>query len=215
MDWLSRIGDLLSTTGWSAWPLSILSVLSLTLAIERTLFWMATNSRSGRRRFTRVLELLRTKGPERAASKLTEERGIYARFARDLIAMVGRAGDDERFLTAVSHELIERYRPTIERFSRTLSTIITAAPMLGILGTVTGIIRSFHLLGGTGTVTDPTAVAGGVAEALFSTAFGLVVALITLFPYVWIRGEADRCLGRLEALVAAAHAGAGRSDGAA
>ncbi|GAB4385343.1 MAG: MotA/TolQ/ExbB proton channel family protein [Phycisphaerales bacterium] len=212
MEALSRIGELLATTGWTAWPLLVLSVLSLTLAIERACFWLATNSRSGRRRFARVLELLRTIPPQQAAARLTEEPGLYARFARDLVAMVGRAGDDERLLLAVSHELIERYRPTIERFSRTLSTIITAAPMLGILGTVTGIIRSFQLLGGADSVTDPTAVAGGVAEALFSTAFGLVVALITLFPYVWMRGEADRCLGRLEALVAAAHAGAGRAQ---
>lgn len=201
----------METTGWSAWPLLALSVLSLTLAIERTAFWLVTNSRAGRKRFTRVLELLRTRGPEGAGPRLTEESGLYARFARDLIAMVGRSGDDERFLMAVAHELVERYRPAVERFSQTLSTIITAAPMLGILGTVTGIIRSFQLLGGAGSVTDPTAVAGGVAEALFSTAFGLVVALITLFPYVWIRGQADRCVGRLEALVAAAHAGAGRN----
>ncbi|MCL4221903.1 MAG: MotA/TolQ/ExbB proton channel family protein [Phycisphaerales bacterium] len=211
MDWLSRLADLFTTTGWSAWPLLALSVLSVTLALERTAFWLWTNSRSGRRRFSRVLEMLRSLGPEGAAPKLTEETGLYARFARDLCAMVGRSASDERFLAAVSHELVERYRPAVERFSQTLSTIITAAPMLGILGTVTGIIRSFQLLGGTTSVTDPTAVAGGVAEALFSTAFGLVVALVTLFPYVWIRSESDRCLGRLEALCAAAHAGADRS----
>lgn len=213
MDWLSHLADLVTTTGWSVWPLLALSVLSVTLALERTVFWLATHSRSGRGRFSRVLEKLRSLGPEGASPKLVEERGLYARFARDLCAMVGRSGGDERFLIAVSHELVERYRPAVERFSQTLSTIITAAPMLGILGTVTGIIRSFQLLGGTTSVTDPTAVAGGVAEALFSTAFGLVVALVTLFPYVWIRGESDRCLGRLEALCAAAHAGAARAEG--
>jgi biopolymer transport protein ExbB len=79
--------------------------------------------------------------------------------------------------------------------------------MLGILGTVTGIISSFELLGTGGGVTDPTAVAGGVAEALLTTAFGLLVALMTLFPYVWSRGQSERCLGRLEALVAAVAAG--------
>ncbi|MEM7622209.1 MAG: MotA/TolQ/ExbB proton channel family protein, partial [Planctomycetota bacterium] len=79
-------------------------------------------------------------------------------------------------------------------------TIITAAPMLGILGTVTGIIRSFSLLGGEAAVTDPAAIAAGIGEALFTTAFGLTVALITLFPHAAFRSQADRCLARFEVL---------------
>ncbi|RMH12786.1 MAG: MotA/TolQ/ExbB proton channel family protein [Planctomycetota bacterium] len=212
MDWIDRAGDVMRVGGWAMYPLLLLSFLSLTFSLERAMFWMSTNRRAGRRRFARVLELLRSSTLESASDKLVGERGLYARFARDLLAMVGSSGDDERFLAAVAHELIDRYRPVIERFSGTLSTIITAAPMIGILGTVTGIIHSFQLLGSEGPVTDPTAVAGGVAEALFTTAFGLVVALLTLFPYAWIRRESERCLGRLEALCAAAHAGAGRMN---
>ncbi|TVQ62724.1 MAG: MotA/TolQ/ExbB proton channel family protein [Phycisphaerales bacterium] len=101
-----------------------------------------------------------------------------------------------------AHELLERARPAFERFAPTLSTIITAAPMLGILGTVVGIIASFRLLGGSGPIDDPTAVAGGIATALYTTAFGLVIALGTLFPYAIFRARADRLIGRLETIAA-------------
>lgn len=69
---------------------------------------------------------------------------------------------------------------------------------------MTGIIRSFQLLGGSAQVTDINAVAGGIAEALITTAAGLVVALITLFPYMVFRAQSDRCLGNIELLVASA-----------
>ncbi len=104
---------------------------------------------------------------------------------------------------------IEAMRPTIERFAPALGAIIAAAPLLGILGTVTGIIRSFDLLGDAAAVSDPSVVAGGIAEALYTTAFGLTIALVTLFPHVVFKSCAERVLGRLEILagVIVEHAG--------
>ena len=81
----------------------------------------------------------------------------------------------------------------------------TAAPMLGILGTVLGIIKSFGLLGASvdaGAAADPTAVATGIAQALYTTAFGLTIALLTLFPYAIFRACADRAFTRLETFTA-------------
>ena len=82
----------------------------------------------------------------------------------------------------------------------TLSTIITVAPMLGILGTVLGIISSFQLLSDPGAATDPRSVSQGIAEALITTAVGLVIAILTLFPYNALRTQVDRSLSALESL---------------
>ena len=76
----------------------------------------------------------------------------------------------------------EKQISQMSRGQSLLDTIITLAPMLGILGTVLGIIDSFHILSLQG-VDNPTAVVGGIAQALISTAMGLVVALSALLPY--------------------------------
>ena len=72
-----------------------------------------------------------------------------------------------------------------------VSTIITAEPMLGILGTVTGIIQTFGQLTGTDGVANPMAATAGIGEALITTAAGLVAALILLFPYNVLAEKAE------------------------
>ena len=64
-----------------------------------------------------------------------------------------------------------------------VSTIITAEPMLGILGTVTGIIQTFNQLNAANGTANPMAATAGIGEALITTAGGLIAALILLFPY--------------------------------
>jgi biopolymer transport protein ExbB len=72
-----------------------------------------------------------------------------------------------------------------------VSTIITAEPMLGILGTVTGIIRTFSNLGASTGISDPLAASAGIGEALISTAAGLVACLVLIFPYNVIAETVD------------------------
>ena len=72
-----------------------------------------------------------------------------------------------------------------------VSTIITAEPMLGILGTVTGIIQTFAQLQGANGVANPMAATAGIGEALITTAGGLIASLILLFPYNILANEVD------------------------
>jgi biopolymer transport protein ExbB len=137
----------------------------------------------------------------RAEECLEEPGGVYDQLARKML----EEGPDD----AIALESIEDLRSVTERFSGVLSTIVTASPMLGILGTVTGIIQSFELLGGARTIVDPRDVSGGIAEALITTAAGLIIALGTLFPYMIFKTQSDRALGRFEAIVTAAKQGLG------
>jgi len=72
-----------------------------------------------------------------------------------------------------------------------VSTIITAEPMLGILGTVTGIIQTFSQLSGANGTANPMAATAGIGEALITTAGGLIASLILLFPYNILAGKVD------------------------
>ncbi len=112
----------------------------------------------------------------------------------------------------------------LERYLNTLGTIAGVSPLLGLLGTVTGIIRAFDAIqaGGMG---SPTVLSGGIAEALVCTAAGLCVAIPSLIAYRYLRGKVERLVVEMEkhairmadALEAAAHvprAGASRVEAA-
>ncbi len=88
---------------------------------------------------------------------------------------------------------------SLARWLWILETIVTAAPLLGLLGTITGMIRSFKLFGNQGLV-DPAGVTGGVAEALVATALGLFVALIALFAFNYCSERQARILDEMERL---------------
>ncbi|MAY73493.1 MAG: hypothetical protein CMJ31_01995 [Phycisphaerae bacterium] len=203
MELIERILDLIRAGGWVMWPLLALSLASIALTVERMAFWATTHNAGRIERLGTVTELVRAGDLPSAAAKVAHDRSVYGRYLLAIIARAQRTRPDGAPMQeSYAHEPAELVRPAIERFGATMATIITAAPMLGILGTVTGIIRSFRLLDDAGAVTDPAAVAAGIGEALFTTAFGLIVALITLFPHAVFRAHADRCLARLEVLAA-------------
>ena len=85
----------------------------------------------------------------------------------------------------------------LERYLNTLGTIAAVSPLLGLLGTVTGMIRTFSALtsGGAG---DPAALAGGISEALITTAAGLMVAIPALIGHRYLRGRVDGLVVQME-----------------
>ncbi len=186
-------------------PLLLLSVISLTLIVERACFWTSLHGPGRPARLGRLNASLRAGDSSKIKKALPPRRSVYGQVARQLL--------EQGASDAVAIETIETQRPRIDRFMATLSTIITAAPLLGILGTVIGIIQSFNLLGVQETLTDPRTVSTGIAEALLTTALGLVVALVTLFPYMIFRAHVERSIGRMESLIAAAQQGAGLASG--
>jgi len=188
--------------GWVMWPLLALSVTSVALTIERAVFWWRAHGGGRAGRATAISAEAAAGRLDAARAAARADRGVYGAFAIELLDRVESTRDAEA-VNAIAHDLAEQARGSIERFGATLTTIITAAPMLGILGTVSGIIRSFRLLDADQAAVDPSLVAGGISEALITTAFGLMIAIVTLFPYAVFRAHADRCLGRLVAISAA------------
>jgi biopolymer transport protein ExbB len=85
----------------------------------------------------------------------------------------------------------------LERFLNTLGTIASVTPLLGLLGTVTGIIKAFNAIteGGMG---DPRMLSGGISEALITTAAGLLVAIPALIAYRYLRGRVERIVVDME-----------------
>ncbi|MFW6058631.1 MAG: MotA/TolQ/ExbB proton channel family protein [Phycisphaeraceae bacterium] len=192
---------LMQRGGWVMWPLLVLSIAAATFVLERAWFFITTNHPGRLAAAARMAALLRRGEHDRARELAARDRTVYGSLVRALLEEIET---DAPMKEAAVTDLVEMQRRRLERFMPTLSTIITAAPMLGILGTVLGIIASFEVLAEQTQVTDPARVSQGIAEALITTAAGLLIAVVTLFPYNALRAQVDRTLSRIESLAAGA-----------
>lgn len=188
--------DLMHEGGPLMWVLLVMSIVSVALMAERAWFWVRLNSASHLARVARMEQLIR-RGDRAGARVLAEDdHGVYGSVVKALL--------EEDYSESLANALIESVRPRLDRSMGTLSTMITAAPLVGLLGTVLGLIFSFRLLHDQMASTNPASVGLGLSEALFNTAAGLVVTVITIFPYMAFRVQVDRTLGRLESILSTA-----------
>jgi biopolymer transport protein ExbB len=178
------------------WPILLASIVALTVVIERLFFVIRE---SGRRAPQVVGEILAhvEKGDLNGAVKIGET-------SQDFIARTLTYGLTHRD-KSVADALLRAANWELKRYNRGLAildTIITLAPLLGLLGTVTGMIHSFGLLGAS-ELGAPAAITGGIAEALIATAFGLGVAITALIPFNYLNSRLEEA--RLEIQDAASH----------
>lgn len=158
-------------------PLLGFSIVSISLILERCLFWAKILRRTDR--LVRETLNLYRRSP-RAAFEFLEKNADLPISRIFLAALELDQASPEDFRLALE-SAAQAELPLLKRFNTAFETIISLAPLLGLLGTVLGLIRSFASLqvgniGGTNTLN----VTGGVSEALVSTASGLVVAIVTL-----------------------------------
>ncbi len=174
------------------YPLLACSIISVTFIFERAIFWSGYRLRSDRARLREVLGILR-KGETASARTVIGT-------SRDPLLKVVALGLDNR-QSSLRGNMEMAYAEEEKRFNRfmmVLDTIVTLAPLMGILGTVLGIIESFEILGSGAGRTDPLAVTSGIAKALITTAAGLVIAIFTLIPYNFYRSRIENSLAEVE-----------------
>lgn len=172
------------------WPLLAFSVLAIALIIERSIFWLKINKRQTRV-VKEVIRLYRSENIVGALDKLKQNADLpIARIF--LAALELEQPTPEEFRLALESEA-QAELPILKRFNTIFDTIISISPLLGLLGTILGLIASFASLnigdvGGSRTA----GVTSGISEALVSTASGLVVAIMTLLFANTFRGLYQR-----------------------
>ena len=185
-----EISNLFTAGGVVMWPLLAFSLLGVALIIERFIFWVRINNRQNKV-VREVLQLYRLDNVVSALDKLQKNTDLpIARIF--LAALELEEATPEEFRLALESEA-QAEIPLLKRSQNIFETIIGLAPLLGLLGTVLGLINSFASLnigdvGGTKT----TGVTSGISEALVSTASGLVVAIFTLLFANTFRGLYQR-----------------------
>jgi len=173
------------------WPILLASIVALTVVVERFFFILAERVRRQPQVVGEILARVE-KGDLEGAVRIGET-------SRDFVARVLTYGLTHRD-KSVSEALLRASNWELKRFNRGLTildTIITLAPLLGLLGTVTGMIHSFALLGGA-ELDAPSAITGGIAEALIATAFGLGVAITALLPYNYLNARLEDARREIE-----------------
>jgi biopolymer transport protein ExbB len=166
------------------YPLLICSLVSLTFIIERTMFWIRQTRGRNQEVVNQILEMAEQNHYGRIKDL---SHGATDYLARMLYCgIVHRHFSLKSALEMAAEEEIKR----MQKHLVILDTIITLAPLLGILGTVLGIIASFDLLGNSG-IEHPQAVSAGIAQALVTTATGLTIAILTLIPYNYFQSRVE------------------------
>lgn len=158
------------------YPLLACSIVSMTVIIDRLIFWIREDVRRDHDLVDRVLELCRIGDWNGVREKVAGTKDFVIRIL--VTGILHREFSMTKAMESAAAEEIKRMR----RYMAVLDTMITVAPLLGIFGTVIGIISSFELLGISG-IEDPKAVTAGIAQALITTATGLGIAILSVFPY--------------------------------
>jgi biopolymer transport protein ExbB len=173
------------------WPLLLTSLVALTVVFERLTFLI----RERVNRQPRVVEDIFA-AVERGDLDAAERKGAGS---RDFVARTLTQALHHRDIS-YSNALLAAANLELQRFNRGISpldTIVTLAPLEGLFGTVTGMIHAFGLLGAS-ELGAPTAITGGIAEALIATAFGLVIAMVALLPFNYLNARLEQARHEIE-----------------
>ncbi len=183
--------DLFIAGGPVMWPLLLCSIVALTVIVERTWFWCRLDLDRDRQGLEDLLEDYRLRRTPATGAGQRLPPGAVARML--LCGLAHREYSASKAMEGLALDELKAMR----RGMNILDTLITAAPMLGILGTVMGIIASFDILGMSG-VDDPQSVVSGIAEALITTAAGLIIAVAVVFPFNYFNSRIEDAQDKFE-----------------
>jgi len=183
--------EIFNNGGPVMYPLLLCSIISLTIIIERAFFWIGIGMEKNQKLLDSVLELSRKGEWDLIREKASGSQNYVIRMI--ISGILHREYSMIKAMESAAADEVTR----MQRFMGALDTMITVAPLLGILGTVTGIISSFDMLGTSG-IENPQAVTGGIGQALVTTAAGLSISIITVFPYNYFNSRIRRAAGIME-----------------
>ncbi len=183
--------DIFHKGGLIMWPLLLTSLVAVAVVVERVIFIMRERRRRSSDAVEKVLAYVERGDVENAIKSGQKSEDFVAK-----VLVYGLMHRQQSF----SNALLLAANKELKRFSQglsTLDTIITLAPLLGLLGTVTGMIRAFGLLGNK-ELEAPTVITGGISEALIATAFGLLIAIMALIPFNYLNTRLEDARHEIE-----------------
>ena len=185
----AELFSIIQAAGWPIWPLLLCSVAAFALVLER-LSSLRTVRVIPPKLLDEVISVTRAHlPPADVVNKLAENSVLGAVLASGVRAVIAEPRISERQLRDIFESAGRAAVHRLERYLNTLGTIASAAPLLGLMGTVIGMIEIFGSQAPTGN--NPALLAHGISVALYNTAFGLMIAIPSLMFYRHFRGRVD------------------------
>ena len=183
--------DIFIKGGPVMYPLLACSIISLTVIIERAYFWIREAMLRNPSLVDNILESCRRGDWDAVKTQVAGSKDYIIRI------LVNGILHKEFSMTKAMETAAADEMKRMRRYLIVLDTMITVAPLLGIFGTVIGIITSFEILGTSG-IEHPQAVTAGIAQALITTASGLGIAILSVFPYNYFNSRAENAAVAIE-----------------
>jgi biopolymer transport protein ExbB len=180
--------EFMAKGGVVMWPILMCSVLALAIFLERLVRFSRMRSR-GAGLSEKVIRLLKAGDVKAAEEKALDSGSSMGRVLAQAIRFKDR--DRETLETVVMHAAEEEVR-NMSSYLQALATIGNIAPLLGLLGTVLGMIKAFMVIQQMGGKVNAAVLAGGIWEAMLTTAFGLAVALPTVVAHSYLLARVDK-----------------------
>jgi len=184
--------SLLQAAGWPIWPLVICSIVALTLIVERFLFLRSKHIHPPAL-LNEAMLISRPNLPPVETIQQMESSSILGRvLGAGLRALLTHPRPNPQGLESAMEVAGRHATQQLEKYLAALATISSVAPLLGLLGTVIGMIEIFGSQTGSGAAgTNPSMLAHGISVALYNTAFGLIVAIPSLIFWRYFRARVD------------------------
>lgn len=189
--------------GLCMWPLLFCSLAVIFLAVERYVYYRQAISDT---KFVMMFCKEMTRGKVSEAAELAEgASGSAAKLAKDILSEKDSLGQS---LESVTYEKTDRYLNQLSAHLDYLGVIIGLSPMLGLLGTITGMMGTFSSM--TGQLQNTAGVTAGLAEALITTIFGLVIAIAGMLVHAYLNARYKKAMLDLDAVADALISGLSR-----
>jgi biopolymer transport protein ExbB len=179
--------------GFLMYPIFACSLIAVTIFFER-MFYLKSIKTKSKRFVLRIKNLVKKGSIEMAISACRKSPTPISKIMLAGLMKFGRGRDE---MKEAIEDNANQEIPVLERNLSTLSTVGNICPLLGLLGTVFGMIKAFNVIAVMG-VGNPEALAGGISQALLTTAFGLSIAIPTIVVYNYLSHRVDKLVRDME-----------------
>ena len=195
---LARAVEFITLGGPAMWAIAALSVATLALILWKIMQLVAFGAWSGGGHTARALNQWAAGDRQNAMAGLARRRSLRARLALGAMRVAADPGYDRAAAEAETTRIARNLLAQARKGLRGLELASTVGPLLGLLGTVTGMIAAFQALQDAGNSADPAALAGGIWEALLTTAAGMAVAIPAQMALTWFESVTDSLAADME-----------------